>query len=149
MNTLDLEQSIVCIGEEAPTEMLLDVGDKIAALGEFYKEIRRQWEAKMIERIEAAGPIVSGDILYRVGNPPTTKCVNVAAAVEAVLTHVGGDFETFCQHLAAGALKHGACKQTLPPEDYDRLFVTERKQELTEDEATPKRLAKLNLAFVR
>lgn len=149
MNTTDLTTSITVIGEDTPTEVLLDAGDKIAALGEILRDVKRMWEAKMIERIEAKGPIQCGDILYRVGNPPKTTCTNLPRAVEAVLIAVGGDFDRFCEHLSSGALKHGACKGTLPPEEFERFFLVEREKELQSDEATPRRLAKINLGFVR
>ncbi len=149
METTALETSIVQLGEFSSTEVLLEAGDKLARLGEFLKEMRGRWEAAMVQRIESAGPIQDGEILYRVGNPPKTTCNDNAAAVEAVLIAVGGDFGKLCEHLSSGALKHGACKGTLAEADYARLFTVTREPELQADPATPKRLAKINLAFMR
>lgn len=149
MDTDSLNTAIVTLAPDAPTELLLEFGDKLDSLQEKLKEMRRVWENHMIDRINAEGAIKNGDILYRVGYPPTTKCVNLAGAVEAVLTTVGGDFEAFCAHLSANALKHGQCSKTLPPEKYAELFQTDRKAELQADEATPRRLSKTNLAFCR
>jgi hypothetical protein len=149
MNTAELENQIIRMADDVPTERLLEAGDKIARLKELVREVDALWQQKMIQRIEADGPIQDGDILYRVGNPPKTTCRDLPAAVEAVLVNVGGDFQRFCEHLASGALKHGACKATLPPDEYDRLFLVEREAELQKDEATPRRLAKVHLAFVR
>src|SRR5688500_2803610 len=107
MNTSELGTSIVTIGEETPTEQLLAAGDAIARLGEILRDFKSQWEAKMIARIEATGPIQDGDWLYRVGNPPKTTCNNVPQTVQALLEAVGGDFDRFCECLSSGAIKHG------------------------------------------
>lgn len=149
MDTAILQVNVESIEAETPTEMLLEAGDRIAVLKQLVKDVERLWEQKMIERIEATGPIQDGDWLYRVGNPSVTKCNDVPATLEAILTHVDGDFTRLCEHLASGAIKHGSAKQTLAPEEFERLFTVTRESELQKDEATPRRLAKVNLAFVR
>lgn len=149
MELTRLATEIVGTGEYTTTDLLLDYGDKIAAAKQVLREVEAEWERRMIERIDRDGPIKCGEILYRVGNPPKTTCLNLPGAVQAVLESVGGDFDVFCQHLSANALKHGACQKTLPPERYAELFHVEREKELTKDEATPRRLAKLNLAYCR
>lgn len=149
METTALTTEITVLGETTPTETLLEAGDKIARLGEVYKEVKQLWEAKMIERIESFGPIQDGDWLYRVGNPPETKCVNLPGTVQALLETLGGDFDRFCEHLSSGAIKHGAARQTLADADFHRLFTVTREPELQKDEAMPRRLNKVNVAFIR
>ena len=144
-----IDQTVISFGDDTPTDLLLDLGDRIAAARELVKEINRRWEAAMVERIDRDGPIKCGEILYRVGEPPKTTCLNLPGAVQAVLENVGGDFDLFCQHLSANALKHGACSKTLPPDVYAALFHTEHEKKLQHDEATPRRLAKISLAFCR
>jgi hypothetical protein len=148
MNTNELETSIVGIGENTPLETLLAAGDAVARLGEFQRDLKAQWEQKMIARIDATGPIVCGDIIYTVKTPPKTTCVDVPGTVRALLEHVGGDFDALCSHLSTGAIKHGAAKSTLPPEEFERLFIVEREQKLNADEATPRRLNKLNQKYI-
>lgn len=155
MDTNELTNAIVQIPDVADAApetrivTLLDVGERIAALGEILKDARQMWERKMVQQIQAHGPVKCGDTLYTVKTPPTTKCVDVPGAVQAIFVATGGDFDRFCEHLSSGAIKHGASKQTLSPEEFDRLFVVTREPELSADEATPARLKKINLAFIR
>lgn len=149
MNTDSLNTALIQMPEDVTTDVLLEAGYQIARLKEIVKEVNTMWEAKMVERIQATGPIKDGDNLYRVGSPPKTSCNNVPAAVEALLLGVGGDFNVFCEHLSSGALKYGAFKATLGEDEFAKHFTVTREPELQTDEATPRRLQKLNLAFSR
>lgn len=149
MNLTHLSTSIAVLPDEVDAETLLLLGDQIDFATKLLKEVRSRWESSMVKLIDREGPVKSGDILYRVGEPPKTTCLNLPGAVQAVLESVGGDFDQFCSHLSSGALKHGACSKTLAPEVYEQFFMVERKRELQTDEATPRRLSKLNLAFSR
>lgn len=132
-----------------------DVGAKLMALdrfAEWLKEARAEVEASAKEYIEEHGPVRVGDILYYVGRKKSQpKCVNVPAAVEAVLQAVGGDFDVFCQHLASGALKYGAVRQTLPAEQYAELFKVEERDELIGEDAAKveRRLQKADTRFLK
>lgn len=143
-----IETAVVQCGESTSVETLLQAGDMVARLGEFARDIKAQWEAKMVDHIQRSGPVVHGDWIYTVKTPPVTKCVDVPGAVEALLVTCQGDFGTFCEHLSSNALKHGAARKTLPQDVFDRLFVTTRAPELDRAEATPRRLQKINTKFI-
>jgi hypothetical protein len=148
METKELETSIVQVGEETPTDVLLEVGDKIAALGEFVRDLKRQWESKMVDRIEAAGPIVVGDIRYYVGPDKDTKCVNQTATLEACMEASGGDVAAFTEVLSSNAFKPGACRKLLAPERFAVLFVTTERVVLKEGKPA-KQLQKTDTRFLR
>jgi hypothetical protein len=146
MDTNELETSIVQIADDAPVPVLLEAGDKLAALGEFLKEARAMWEAKMVEHIQRNGPVEVGTVRYYVGPKRTTKCVDVPGAVEALLAKVEGDFQRFCDHLSSGAVKYGAARDTLDPADFDRLFTTTEETELKEGKP---RLQRVDTKYLR
>lgn len=147
MDTNELEVSIVQCGEQTPVETLLQAGDQIARLGEFHRQVKQMWEAKMVEHINRHGPVEVGDVRYYVGTVKKTKCLDVPGTVEALLSRVEGDFGRFCEHLSTGAVKYGAARETLAPDDFDRLFVTEVEQDLKEGKPV-KRLQKADQRFI-
>lgn len=148
MNTEPIEIFLARMTPETPTDVLLQVGDKLQRLSELLRELKQLHEAKMIERIERDGPIVAGDIRWYVGAKKMTRCSDVPATVEALLTATGGDLTRFSEHLSSGAVKYGAARQTLPADEYGRLFVTTEEPELKEGKPT-KVLQKINTAFLR
>lgn len=147
METTELETSIIQCGEQTPVETLLQAGDQIARLGEFHRQVKQMWEAKMVEHINRHGPVEVGDVRFYVGVVKKTRCVNVPGAVEALLSRVEGDFARFCDHLSTGAVKYGAARDTLAPEDFDRLFVTEVEDDLKTGKPV-KRLQRADQRFI-
>jgi hypothetical protein len=137
--TTDIIPTPVEVRRILPTDSHDAIANKLMALDRFtewLKETRSQVEQEAQDWINENGSVTVGTTRYYVGvtkKPP--KCVNVPAAVEAILKAVGGDFDRFTEHLSAGAIKYGAAKQTLPAEAYGLLFVREEVTELQTENA--------------
>ncbi len=128
-----LARQVTGISDTMSKDEVLEVYDHVRFYLAGLKDIQRQCETAMIKHIKAHGDIEAGNgVRYFVGVTKTTKCTDVPAAVEAVMHATGGDFVRFCDVLASQALKHGACKKVLPPEQYGKLFVVETKEVLDE-----------------
>lgn len=102
------------------------------AIWQWAKDAKSAIEQSAIERLkEIGGSVRVGEICYWVGREKKDpKCVNIKATVEALMDATGGDFEKFCQHLSANAIKHGAAKKTLGPDEFARLFRQETVDKL-------------------
>lgn len=154
--TTDLD-IIPSVATPARRVLLTDSKETVAAklvvldrFAEWLEETRAEVTASAEEFIRANGPIEFGTVVYYLGitkKPP--KCVNVPAALEAVLVACEGDFGKVCEHLAANALKYGACKTTLGEEKFSELFKVEEVEELQCEEAAKaaKKLQKLDRRF--
>lgn len=116
-------------------------------LAEWLKETRAEVVASAEDFIRENGPIEFGTVVYFLGitkKPP--KCVNLPAALEAVLVACEGDFGKVCEHLGANALKYGAARTTLGDEKFSELFKVEEVEEL---QCKEKKLQKLDKTFLR
>ena len=138
--TLDqIERSVQQLSSSASAEVALEVLEQTQALLERARELRKQAETQACGWIEANGDLVCGPIRYYVGVEKKTACRDVRAAVEAALAAVEGDLDAFSSLLSKNSLKHGACRQTLPPEVYGRLFITTEVERLKSGSAEPAR----------
>jgi hypothetical protein len=129
-----LDTAIALVNPDLPLPELAErIGEAKNALA-FIKERIRDAETaldeRMMECVRAHGPIEVAGMLYIISTPKTTKCVDVPAAVEALLGAVGGDFHRFCQLLSAQPIKYGAAKQQLAEDVFNLLFVTEARDKL-------------------
>ena len=143
-----LETDIVMTGPQSPMERLLEIRHALKFVKEQIKLREDEFERAALEWIEVNGPMRCGDIELRAGVRKDTKCVDVAAAIDALLIATGGDMRAFCEHLASQPIKHGASKATLDPETYERLFKVEERPKLVEGKAV-KQLIEVNHAFVK
>lgn len=121
----------------------------IARLKELTKQLNQQVEDGVIAFIQAHGDIEMGTVRWYVGPNKSTKCVNVKGAVEALMNATGGDFDAFCECLASGALKHGACSKVLSPETYNSLFETKEVTDLKTGVAKGAKLQKIDKRFLK
>jgi hypothetical protein len=102
----------------------------------------------MIEKIELTGqPITIGPVVYTIGDPPVTKCLDLRGTLEALFEACEGDVGKVAECLASNGWKHGACRSVLPAEKYGELFETTRPKKLVEGVAV-KRLQAVNTEFV-
>ncbi len=150
MNTLEI------IKREVPLATLEMTNDQVVHILDHAQFVKRevtalvaQLEISILEWIQAHGDlIVSDSIRYYAGTSKTTKCVDLPAAVAALMEATGGNFEKFCEVLSANALKHGAAKKVMDPNVYDLCFKVEIKDTLEEGKPV-KKLMKADDAFVR
>ena len=154
-NDLDI---IAPVGVPVRRVLLTDSKDVVAEklmlldrLSDWLKETKAQVIESAEEFIRDNGPVECGSVVYFLGvtkKPP--KCIDVPGTIEALMQACQGDFEKFCEHLAANAIKYGAAKATLPPREYDLLFKVEEVEELQCEEAAKaaKKLQKLDRRFL-
>jgi len=152
MSLEKIEADICAITTTTPIERVAEVYSAMSFVRERAKELQGILEQQLFEWIEVNGPIHIGETILFVGTvrkPP--KCQNLPATVEAILQACGGDFDQFCQHLSANAIKPGACKQTLSAEKYAELFKVEEREELQCEEAAKaeRKLQKADQRFIK
>ncbi len=133
-----VQADILCIDPMMPAERVLEIYDVVRFWQQQLKELQQKCEAAMIAYIKATGRDleVGNGVRYYVGKDKSTKCVDVPAAVTALMDATQGDMERFCSVLAANALKHGAARKVLPPDAYKQYFVETIKEALEEGKAT-------------
>jgi hypothetical protein len=147
----DLEKSkhaIIEITPETPVEQVLAVMDTIDFIKQQATEMSALIKDRMVEWINANGDIVVGTVRYYVGTKKTTKCMDVPAAVEALLAKLGGDFGGLCELFASQPLKHGACSKVFSEDEYKTFFTVDEADELKEGKPA-KTLQKIDTKFLR
>jgi hypothetical protein len=147
MSTIDeIQTAVASIEPSIPMERVVVARDMLAVMIARLKEMKRQADDATIEWIEANGPIEVGEFrTIAVAYENETTCVDVPGAVEAIATERG--FAALCDCLSTNAMKHGAARKTLPPEEYDRLFKT-RKKPVIKDGKAGKALVVLNTMYL-
>lgn len=143
-----VKSEVIALNEDTPPDVLLSALERVKSYLAELKAFKALIESTMIESIKIHGPIVVSDtVKYVVGSDKSTKCDNVPAAVEALMGAVDGDFSRFCGVLSSNALKHGAAKRILAPEQYAEFFKVTTKETL--DAKPVQKLLKLDEAFTR
>jgi hypothetical protein len=87
--------------------------DSVQLLKDEVRQLAGVCEAAIIRWIEENGDITVGDVRYYVGPEYKHKCVNVPAAVEAVLNATGGDMKVFCDCLTSQPFKPASTRKVL------------------------------------
>lgn len=141
---------VQAINDALPLEEVLTTLQKLEFMQGQIKALKSSLDARLVEYIQANGDIQIGTRRLYVGTKKTTKCVDVQAAVKAILEDCGGDVDMMARCLSSDALKFGASKTVLKPENYDKFFKVTPKTELREGVETPvKQLCETNEAFQR
>jgi hypothetical protein len=143
-----LELAIAKVQPDTSIDDVAQTLDRLAAYMERGRQLKEQLDERMLEYLEANGGEVSiGTVKYWIGFPKTTKCLDVRAAVEALLEATGGDMDAFCACLSSNALKYGACKEPLG-DKWGLHFVVELKPKI-ENDKPKKDLQRMDTKFVR
>jgi hypothetical protein len=134
-----IEKDVLGELSELSHDQVLAVWDKAQFFARETKRIKDLVEAEVLRWVQAHGELNCGNgVRYYAGIDKTTKCQNVPAAVEALMTACEGDFTRFCDTLASNAIKHSAAKKILAPEVYDGLFKVIEKDVLEEGKIAKK-----------
>jgi hypothetical protein len=121
--TSALALRVACI-PDLPMDQVLDVMNAVEVFQHQAREIKQQLEQRLKDWILEHGEIEIGDKRYYVGVHRKSKPAIPLPELVAVLMDVtGGDFDRFCQLLAANAFKPGECKKALG-ERFDEVFET-------------------------
>jgi hypothetical protein len=147
----DIERDMLALIEgitvESPMEDVATAHGKVENLMRNARELKAMLEAALIPWCEQNGPITVGPMQTKaVAYENETKCQDVTGTVEAIMATDRG-FAALGECLSVNALKPGACKKALAPEDFERLFVTTRKPVLR-DGKPAKKLVTQNMDFV-
>lgn len=145
-NEIELRRAVLALDAGTPVEAVADIMGRVDAFLRRAKEVKAHLEDVLVARIEQAGPIEVNGIRYYAGIRKVTTCTDQPAAVESLLAAVAGDLSAFADCLAAGALKHGAARAVLPPDEFARLFRVDERAELREGKPV-KRLMSVNTNF--
>jgi hypothetical protein len=143
-------QEVVGIHEGMTPDQVLAIYDRILFYERSLKELRAMTERAMVEWMRTNGDItLASGVRFTIGHIKTTKCVNAGDAFEAVMQAAGGDWEKAKQVLASNAIKPGAAKKVLSPEEYERHFKTTVKDTLEGGEPAPKELLVIDQQWVK
>ena len=121
--------TITTIHEGSTIDQVLETMNQIDIVLERAKEAKASFNADLLEWVQANGPFEFNGKKYFVGKKKKTRCVNVAATIEAILDRLDGDFNEFVQLLASQPIKHGAAREVLG-EDWTIHFETTTKDVL-------------------
>lgn len=114
------------------------------------RELSGHVEAAAVACIKRHGDIVVGEIRYYAGTEKTTKVIDKAGCLEAVLNAAAGDLGAVCeQYMVSEPFKPGACKELLGEEAAQKLFKTEIKDELKEGKPARNKLMKADSRFIK
>lgn len=121
-------------------EQVIEVMSAVEAFTKRAKQIKQALELAMIEYLDEHGEIEWQGKRWYVGTETEYElAVSMEQAVDLLLTVTGGDQETFCSLLSAGALKPGECKKVMG-ERFGELFHTKKKPDLATGK--PRRVVK-------
>lgn len=94
-------------------------------------EVDEYIRAQLLAWCEANGRLEMGDgTWYYATNETETKCIDVPALVEELLTVRNGDIRAIADYIASDGIKPGAVRKDLPKEAFDRLFKVTPKTRL-------------------
>jgi hypothetical protein len=145
-----IEAGVWTITADTPVDQVAMVAGQLEWLERKAKEVRRELESRMVEKIQAHGEFTIGMTRFYVGDKKDVKCRDAAKALDKVLEVAAGDMEQAAACLSANAFKHGTVRVMFEDagrlELFDELFETTYTPELREGK--PK-LQKQNLAFAK
>jgi hypothetical protein len=149
MSDADLTAAIYAITPATPVEHLADVIGRLDAAMRRAKELKRDFESRLLAVIEETGrDVVVNETRYYAAFPSDTKCPDRRRALRELLDAAGGDIDVVADCLASDAFKPGACRAVLPAPAFDRAFVTTRRAKL--GEGVPRReLMSMNERFAK
>ncbi len=130
-----LDSEVMTIEPSLSVDEVMTIYERVQFAKQETRRIEADLKEAMVEYIQANGPIEVGTKKYYVGDDKTTKCVNVASTVNAILSATYGDVGRLAELMSAQPFKHGACKMVLTADMHSQLFVTETKPKLKEGKA--------------
>lgn len=126
----------------AKPEEVLEVMAAVERVQAQVRAVKEQLEAALIDYIDHNGDIELGDKRWYVGINRTYKPrLDGPELLGKLMDAIGGDFDRFCELLAANAFKPGECKKVLG-EEFDAVFETVVRPDL--QTGKPKRVVKVH-----
>jgi hypothetical protein len=147
MTDLATVESLILRVPDSDVEQLAECIGKLKALGERVRELRRMFEEKMLERLDASGPVEVGEVRYYAGFETETISGDPTAVLTALFENCGGDMASVAAALCSQPFKPGFCKSVLLPDVYNRLFTVTEKRKAKEGKPARKVLT-ANMKFM-
>lgn len=95
------------------------------------REIGNLLDEQLLAWMDANGDlIVDEQTRLYIGTKKTVKCRDVGACLAALEEAAGGEIEKVVECLSSSAWKHGACRQLLGPEKYEKCFAETVEQDV-------------------
>lgn len=126
MNDTALVNAVAAIDPAAPVEVLADAIGKVDAAKRFLREVDADLTARLLEHVQANGPVTVGTVRYYAGTEKVTKVRDARQAMHLLLEATGGDVDTLAELQAANAWKPGACRTVLGDRWGEVFEVTEK-----------------------
>lgn len=127
-NTRAAIDRVLC-GEATADDVLTCLG-VVDRLKQITRDLTEQSEKAVIDWIGQNGELTCGDVRYYVATNKSTKCTDKERAVTAILSASGGDIAALARCMSSDSLKPGACRELLPPDEFDGLFETREVPDL-------------------
>jgi hypothetical protein len=125
-------ESLILRIPDSDVEQLADCIGKLKALGERVRELRRMFEEKMLERLDASGPVTVGEIRYYAGYETETISGDPTAVLTELFDACNGDIGTVAGCLCSQPFLTKPCKSVLSEGVYYLLFTTVEKRKAKE-----------------
>jgi hypothetical protein len=146
----ELELRVGELDEHAGGDDVLLWLDRAAAFVAAAKALQNGVYRLAIAWIQANGELrLSEHVRFGVGHQRVVRCLDVTATLHAAIDALNGDLDGVGGLLAAGAWKHGACRQALPAVAFNRLFVTEVRAKLVDGRGADLRLVRVDDRYAR
>jgi hypothetical protein len=122
-------ESLILRVPDSDVEQLAECIGKLKALKALVRELDRMFGEKMLERLDAHGPVEVGEVRYYAGYETETLSGDPTEVLTALLEATGGDIGTVAGCLCSQPFNLKPCKSVLPEGVYYLLFTTvERKK---------------------
>jgi hypothetical protein len=146
MDTDDVRTAILLLEPTVGVEHVASVIGKLATLKARVKELDAFYTERMTEYVLTHGPVVVGDVEYRVGTEPVTECHDVPGCIMAILDATGGDLDKLAGLLRSQPVKYGEAKGVLGERWGDYFNVTWKR--VLKDGKPAKKLLAVNRRFI-
>jgi hypothetical protein len=140
-------ESLILRVPDSDVEQLAECIGKLKALKALVRELDRMFGEKMLERLDAHGPVEVGEVRYYAGYETETLSGDPEGILGELLTATDGDLGQVASCLCSQPFKHGACKAVLDLDVYNRLFTVTEKRKAKEGKPARKVLT-ANMKFM-
>ena len=100
-------------------------------------ELRRIWMESFAEWLGLHGDLQMGPVRWHLSIERVWKCRDPGGALDLLLQVIGGDVKGLAEFLAADAIRPGATRAVLPPEDFESLFMKVERPKATPGKPRP------------
>jgi hypothetical protein len=144
-----LDAEIVAIEPDTPMDVAAAMRLRVVSILRMAQQAKSKLDEYLIPLVERQGPITVGtEVTAVVESEKHVKCHDLRAALEALITKSGGDWDLFTTTLSVNAIKPSEAKKLLGDDLFAEHFdVTWRK--VLKDGQPSKKLITQDMKFVK